>query len=243
MDHRRNKALISIIPFDDRGPSGPAVPVLEEPWHLSYPSVFSHGGQVWMIPESSADRSVRLYRADPFPYRWIEEAVLLTDVDAHDATVFEHRDRFWMLAATRDGHGSCSDTLSIFHARDLRGPWQPHRRNPVLIDRSAARSAGAVVARGGRLWRPVQDCTDGYGTGIGLAEIVELDHERFEQRVHAVLRAEPDWPGRRLHTLNRAGRIECIDGAAYSPRSRNLGRWLQAWSGRREPPANWSSDR
>jgi hypothetical protein len=55
--------------------------------------------------------------------------------------------------------------------------------------------------------------------------------------VHAVLRADPSWPGRRLHTLNRAGRLECIDGAAYSPRSRYLARHLQSWSGRREADA------
>jgi hypothetical protein len=26
----------------------------------------------------------------------------------------------------------------------------------------------------GKLWRPVQNCTDGYGAALGLAEIVEL---------------------------------------------------------------------
>ena len=41
--------------------------------------------------------------------------------------------------------------------------------------------------------------------------------------------------GRRLHTLNCAGSLEFIDGAAHSPRSRVLARRLQPWSGRREP--------
>jgi hypothetical protein len=196
-----------------------------------------------MIPESSASRSLTLYRADPFPTRWVAEARLLSDIEASDATVIRHNGSFWMFAATRDGHGSWSDTLSIFHARDLHGPWQPHQRNPILVDQAAARPAGAVVARHGKLWRPVQDCTDGYGTGIGLAEIVRLDHEGFEQRIHCVLRPQPNWPGRRLHTLNRAGRLECIDGAAYSPRSRMLARRLQSWSGRRELPREGGTDR
>jgi hypothetical protein len=39
--------------------------------------------------------------------------------------------------------------------------------------------------------------------------------------------------------LNRSGRLECIDGAAHSPRHRALARRLQNWSGRREPPADW----
>jgi hypothetical protein len=234
LDHRTNKAAISVVPFDDQGPSGPAEPVLDLPWHLSYPFVFAHDGQIWMIPESSANRTVTLYRADPFPYRWVVEEVLLSDIQAGDATVTWHDGSFWMFAATRDEAGSWSDTLSIFTARRLQGPWRPHAANPVLIDQTAARPAGAMVWRNGTLWRPVQDCSAGYGTGVGLAEVTRLDHAGFSQKVHAVLRPDPGWPGRRLHTLNRAGRLECIDGAAYSPRSRWLASRLQGWSGRRD---------
>lgn len=234
LDHRTQKGVISVIPFDDGGPSGAARPVLEEDWHLSYPCVFRHGGEIWMVPESVANRSVHLYRADPFPDRWVYEATLLDRIEASDATVFEHAGAYWMTATTRDGRGSWSDCLSLFMAPDLLGPWEPHPANPVLIDAAAARPAGAVVTCEDRLFRPVQDCTNGYGTGIGLAEITRLDRESFEQRVLAVLRPEPGWPGKRLHTLNRAGRLECIDGSAHSPRSRLLAHWLQDWSGRRD---------
>jgi hypothetical protein len=194
LDHRINKGVISVVPFDEIGPCGPAQPVLEEPWHLSYPFMFALDGQVWMIPESSANRTVTLYRADPFPHRWVPEATLLTDIEASDATVVRHNGRFWMFAATRDGAGSYSDTLSLFHAADIRGPWAAHPANPVLVDQASARPAGAIVERDGALWRPVQDCSNGYGTGIGLAKITRLDQERFEQEVHCVLQAPPEWP-------------------------------------------------
>lgn len=240
LDHRTNKGIISVVPFDEHGPAGPARPVLEEPCHLSYPFVFAHEGQVWMIPESSANRSVTLYRANPFPHRWVREATLIADIEASDATIVHHGDCFWMFAATRDGAGSWSDTLSIFSAPTPAGPWTPHPGNPILIDQATARPAGAVIRRDGKLWRPVQDCGGGYGTGVGLVEILQLDHQRYEQKLHTVLRADPSWPGRRFHTLNRAGRLECIDGAAHSPRSRLLARRLENWSGRREQPEGWS---
>jgi hypothetical protein len=236
-DHRSNKGVISVVPFDERGPAGPAQVVIEESWHLSYPFVFAHGGQVWMIPESTANRSITLYRAEMFPHRWVKETTLVADIEASDATLVHHDGQFWMFAATRGGGlGSWSDTLSIFSAPALRGPWVPHRGNPVLVDQTSARPAGCFVKRNGKLWRPVQDCSRGYGTGIGLAEVVRLDGEAYEQKVHAVLRADPSWPGRRLHTLNRAGRLECIDGAAHSPRNRWLAQRLANWSGRREAP-------
>ncbi|WP_336487908.1 glucosamine inositolphosphorylceramide transferase family protein [Methylobacterium nigriterrae] len=217
-DHRTRKGIISAIPFGPNGPSGPPRPVLETPWHLSYPFLIEEGGEIWMVPESSADSSVRLYRADPFPTRWVEEAVLLDGIELSDATIHRQDGRFWMFGTTRDGGGAPSDTLSLFMADALAGPWRPHPANPILIDASAARPAGGLVRRGGRLWRPVQDCRGGYGRAVGLAEVTRLDEEGFSQIVRAVVRPGPEWPGRRLHTLNRAGRLECIDGSAVSSR-------------------------
>jgi hypothetical protein len=114
--------------------------------------------------------------------------------------------------------GGYSDTLAIFHARDLFGPWRPHAGNPVLVDRASARPAGHFVNRNGQLWRPVQDCTQGYGNALALAEIIELTPESFRQRVHTRLRPGAFWPGRKLHTLNRAGRLEVIDGSRIQPK-------------------------
>ena len=48
-DHHAGKGVISAIPFGDAGQIGPAEPILSEPWHLSYPYLFEHRGEVWMI--------------------------------------------------------------------------------------------------------------------------------------------------------------------------------------------------
>ena len=222
-DHRSGKACISVIPVRrTRTEWRLAQPVLEEPWHLSYPFVFEHAWQVWMVLGSSANRSVVLYRADPFPHRWVQEAVLLTDIEASDATIIQHGGAFWMFAATRDGAGSWSDMLSLFSAPDLRGPWTPHPANPVLVDQASARPPAP--------WSCVTASCGGRCRTAHLAMARGLDWRRshasicegFEQNVQAALRADPKWPGRRFHTLNRAGRIECIDGAAHSPRSPTL---------------------
>ena len=88
----------------------------------------------------------------------------------------------------------------------------------MLVDAASARPAGAVRAHGGRLWRPVQDCTTGYGRALSLAQIDRLDRDHFSQSIQSRLNPGPLWPGSRLHTLNRCGRLECIDGSTYNPR-------------------------
>ena len=216
--HHKQKGIISAVEFDASGPVGPVECVLEEPWHLSYPLVFKHAGEIWMIPESCENREVVLYRANPYPRRWTREAVLLRDIPLTDATIVQHEGLYWLLA-TLESPESLSAHLYVFFASDLLGPWQAHRGNPVLRDAKTARSAGPIVRRDGRLWRPVQDCSHHYGAAVGLVEITRLDTSGYEQVVRNTLGPCREWPGRRLHTLSQAGGFEFIDGSA------NVLRW------------------
>jgi len=218
-DHRLAKGVISVVEYDDSGPIGSPRPVLEHDVHLSYPFVLEHDGEVWMIPETCAAGTVELYRATRFPDSWERESVLLEGLEASDATPFVHDGRWWLAATVRQG-GSFSDGLHLWSAPDLRGPWRPHPANPVLVDIASARPAGRVVLRDGRLLRPTQDGRAGYGAALTLTEITRLDEATFEQRVVAHLGPGESWPGRRLHTLNRAGNLEVIDGSGMSPRLR-----------------------
>jgi len=223
LDHRTNKGIISAVAFDEAGRPGPVVPVLEEPWHMSYPFLIEADGAVWMIPEASLSGAIAIYRAVDFPWRWERHATLVSGVEAADATVVAHEGRFYMFAVVRDGIGGYSDTLAIWHAPNLFGPWQPHAGNPVMVDDRAARPAGNFVEMDGALWRPVQDCRGGYGAALGLARIDRLDPENFAQTVEKTLHPGGEvWPGRRLHTLNRAGRLEVIDGSIIRPRWKPL---------------------
>jgi exopolysaccharide biosynthesis WecB/TagA/CpsF family protein len=218
MNPQRGRGVISVVEFDEAGPIGAPRPVLDTGLHVSYPFVFEHAGAMWMVPESSAEANVCLWRARRFPDVWDKEAVLLSGIIASDATLFQHDGRWWMLATVQEEGGSYSDSLHIWSADALVGPWRPHRHNPVLVDLASARPAGRVVRRDGKLLRPVQDCRNGYGAALAIAEIVRLDEECFEQRVQAILGPGPSWPGHKLHMLNQAGRLECIDGATRSTR-------------------------
>lgn len=216
--HRLGKAIISAVPFGPAGPLGRPEPVLELPYHLSYPFVFERDGEVWMVPESCANGTVDLYRATAFPRGWVKETTLLSGVVASDATLVEHGGAWWLFATVRDGGGAFSDALHLWSAPDFRGPWTPHPKNPVLIDIASARPAGRMVRRGNDLLRPVQDCRRSYGAALGIARISHLDLIGMEQVVETILNPGALWSGRKLHTLNEAGGFEFIDGSAIAPR-------------------------
>ncbi len=216
--HRLGKGIISAVAFGPDGPIGRPIPVLEQPGHLSYPFVFEREGAFWMIPESGSAGTVDLFRATAFPAGWVKEATLLSGVTASDATLVEHDGAWWLFATVRDGGGAFSDALHLWRAPDFRGPWTAHPKNPVLIDIASARPAGRMVHREGKLLRPVQDCRQGYGAALGIARVLQLDPEGYRQTVETILTPGPQWPGRRLHTLNSAGGLEFIDGSAFAPR-------------------------
>jgi len=230
LDHKTEKGIIAVSAFDEAGRPGPAVPVLEEPWHLSYPSLIKRDGQIFMIPESWTCREIVLYRAAEFPWRWERHAVLVEGVEASDATVVEHDGRLYMFAVVRDGVGGYSDTLAIWSAPDLFGPWQPHPQNPVLIDDRSARPAGNFVRRNGALFRPIQDCRRAYGAALSFMKVTRLDREGFAQeREGTISGGRPAWPGTRLHTLNYNGRLEAIDGYTLRPKLKLAADLVDRW--------------
>ena len=220
--HATGKAVISVVSFDAEGRPSAAVPVLEEDHHLSYPQVFARDGAIWMLPEGSASQRLTLYRATAFPHGWTADSVLIDDREISDATIFEHGGRLWLFASERDGHGSTSDTMVVYHADTLKGPWRPHRMNPVAIDRRAARPGGAVAMVGRTPVLPLQDGTLGYGGGLGLAAILELNEETVRLGRPKPVSADGDFPYPMVHTLNRAGRLEVVDGIAAVRKANRL---------------------
>ncbi|QGM97313.1 glucosamine inositolphosphorylceramide transferase family protein [Methylocystis parvus] len=206
------KAVISWFPLDERGaPAQPPRVILEADCHLSYPLLFQRDGEIWMMPESSGSHSLAIYRADPFPEKWTLHSVLVEGFDISDATIFESDERWWITAATREDDGSSWDCLSLFVAESPFGAWRRCGDGPVLIDATAARPAGNVFRRGDALWRPAQDCSAGYGSGLSLCRIEGVDERGLRQSVEKRLGPPPGINALGVHTLNAEGGFETID--------------------------------
>ena len=65
-----NRGDIAVAEFDENDHLLPPRVVLKENFHLSFPTVFDWRGEVWMLPETSADHSLTLYRCTQFPDKW-----------------------------------------------------------------------------------------------------------------------------------------------------------------------------
>lgn len=205
-------------PIDPEGRAGASRIVLEASCHLSYPFVFRWQGAFYMIPETSENRTVELYRATSFPLRWELVKVLFRDVAAVDTTLFEHAGRCWLFLAMSPTGASLNDELFLFHAETPLGEWTPHPWNPVVSDVRRARPAGPVFHDAGALWRPGQDCAGDYGAAFWLNRIERLDPDGYRET--PVRRVDPSWMpgGLCTHTYTRAGDFEAMDNRLWKPR-------------------------
>jgi hypothetical protein len=190
--------------------------VLERPYHLSYPFVFFVGEEAFMLPETAANGAIELYKARSFPRGWAFERALVTEVRAVDPTLIEHDGRYWLFANVAVEGASTNDELFLFSAGSLRGPWEPHPRNPIISDVRRARPAGRPFTDArGNLVRPAQDCSGFYGRAVVFNRIDELSETGYRET--SLGRLDPTWQPSNTgtHTFTRSATWEAVDGRAW----------------------------
>lgn len=182
---RTQRGRIAYIMIDD--PEGnisePQV-VLERPYHLSYPFLFEYRGEFYMIPETSENRAVEVYRCLRFPDQWEYYKTIMPDVQAANATLVEYSMRWWMFVNVASKGGSTLDELNLFYSDDpLSTNWTPHPMNPVVSDVRSAQPAGRLFRRDGGLIRPSRDSSLGRGPAINLNSITKMTIHEYEEEL------------------------------------------------------------
>lgn len=216
-DYRTKHAIIERHDFELPGLRWlGARPVLERPFHLSYPYVFEHDGQMYMLPESAKANEIALYRAvDERLDHWERECALISGVAGVDASVIQHGGRWWMFYSIVGPGARDQRELHVAHSPVLSGPWAPLSGNPVRVDRSGARPAGRPFHDGsGKVILPVQDSAASYGSALRLLRFDVLDPADVRCEMTSVrLTGDLVSPDHALgfHTLSACGPMTLID--------------------------------
>lgn len=213
LSHAPLRGELAVGRLDGDGALSDITPVLPVAHHTSYPYVFEDGGVLYLIPESSAERRVDLFRATRFPGGWEHAATLLEDVNAVDATVYRHAGHYWMWVTIAVPGARLNEETFLYFSDRLDAGWTAHPRNPVVSDARRARPAGRPFLHAGRLIRPAQNCSGRYGRQVVFNVVEQLDPERYGEQPDGLL--GPEWAGRpnlAAHTYTFDGAWEATDG-------------------------------
>ena len=213
MLYKEQKGRIAVMEIDKNGKCHKPQKALERNHHLSYPFLFEEDDNLYMLPESSQNKSVDLYKCTDFPLGWEYSSNLLSNVEAADSTLFKHNNKYWLFTSAREHPAaSINDNLYLFFSNSLEnGIWHPHPLNPIVSCVEAARPAGRVFMKGNKIFRPAQNASKYYGYGIQIMEIIKLSEDEYEEKhVHSI---HPGWSNDVIgtHTYNFSGQMTVID--------------------------------
>jgi len=220
LDYSTQKGIIACAEINGNGTLSQTIPVLEKPYHLSYPCIFHDNGQLYMVPESVADGTVQLYRCERFPDVWEPVAVLLK-APAVDTTVWIEDGLYWFFVTLQEPRGDGLQ-LWLFYSRSLTGEWIRHPRNPISTDIRSSRGAGAIFRENGKLIRPSQDCSGNYGRLTVLNEVLVLNEREYAERPGAVIDTRGGKNIIGTHSYARLKDVEVVDGCMTLPAKRVL---------------------
>jgi hypothetical protein len=212
-DYRVRVGAIEVLVYDKNLRRIDRQPVLNEPWHLSYPFVFEAEGETWMLPEAHRSNRLTLYKAVDFPTGWEPAHVIELDHVAVDATPVFHDGLWWLFYTSASREEDKMSALHVAWAEKLAGPWHPHAMNPVRVDAASARPGGTPTIIDGCIVLPVQDCSKTYGGAIRPLTIDRLTPDLFEAHVGEPLLPPASFAPyvEGLHTLASAGDVTLID--------------------------------
>lgn len=181
--------------------------------HRSYPYIFEYDNIIYCMPESNQTKRVVLYRFDENELKLEKDTVLLEGFPIVDATLYHHDNKWFMfLVNQKNSHTH----LEVYHSDNLKGPYQAHSNNPVMIDCSKARPAGKIFEYKDKTIRPSQNCTEHYGQSIILEEIVNLNDKFFSTKYYdKILPIENSDYNKGIHTINSDNNITVFDGKRF----------------------------
>jgi hypothetical protein len=209
-DEARRQGCIVCAYIDSSCQVAGVQPVLQNRYHLAYPHVFEHGGEVFMIPDSGFNNTVELYHAVSFPWKW-ELVRILYSGPAFDTSVFPHEDGFWFFTSHVPDAGRHAAQLLLFHSSSVDGDWSMHPESPISHDARFARGAGRIFRRSSQILRPAQDGSQTYGGAVHFRRIEILNEREYAESADADITPAGISNAVGLHTYNRSATMEVID--------------------------------
>ena len=145
---------------------------LEEKFHLSFPFIFKFKNKIYLIPDSSSNRDLRLYVSEKFPLKWKLNKIILKKVCAADTLVYK-MGKAWQMITNLNPNNTedLNSELYLFSSSNpIKNKWKLLKDNPSIVNYSNARNGG-IIFRDSKIYRVYQSTSLTLANSIGIEEI------------------------------------------------------------------------
>lgn len=183
--------ILKMIKTNDLESWTEPVTVLQEPFHLSYPFVFEHEGEVYMIPETGDASEIRLYKATDGSLTKFEKVSTLLchdmvdssiEIDYADSSVVKLGNLYYLMTTLKING---VNRLLLYISENLEGPYHQHPQSPICISQKFGRNAGCLLEWNDNLYRFAQDCDGSYGKNVSVFKVYSITETGYEEELVA----------------------------------------------------------
>jgi hypothetical protein len=217
LDFRENYGKIYLLTLDrDLKQTGYKL-LLDTQSHLSYPFVWYDNDRILIFPEASRSGKLSCYEYDPVTetMRYLQDVI---DMPLRDATIIKRDGRYWLFGII--AKADIEYKLHIFYSDNLLGPYSPHDLNPVKNSLDGTRPAGNFIIADGELYRPAQNCHNGYGESMTIYKISVLSDGELKEEPWMDITVNRKNRHNRfihsMHTINQIGSMVVVDGEQWT---------------------------
>ena len=177
------KGLIKMVKTKDLKNWTKPIIVLEENFHLSYPNVFQDGSNIYMIPETGHDNSIKLYKPNNDFTKWTLYKTLLSGHNYVDTSILFKEDKYYLFTSIFAGNKT---NLLLYISDSIEGQWEKHPSSPIG-DNLSSRCGGAIIESNNTFYRPSQIQEKNYGEGLKIHKITTLTPCNYLESMYTII--------------------------------------------------------
>ena len=163
----------------------PAV-IIQEPFHMSFPMIFTWNDRIFMIPETSGNRSIRLYQCVDFPYQWKLVSVFPVNALIVDSVVLENdADHVTLLASETNPDNELLVRFVTYTIHTAQNGYHLEYSPSSRPFSYAERNGGYPVTRNGRQYLVTQN-SSAIDYGVSLSRST---YEQGQFTIHETIDA------------------------------------------------------
>lgn len=188
------------------------VPLLENETHFSFPNIWREEGKIYVYPENYQSGGLYIYEYDDKSEKLVNPFCLVNE-PLLDAQLLKFNGEYYLFAIRQDNGAKQCKIQYVFKATNFKGKYSLIQtiENPLKEERGA----GAFFIHNNHLIRPAQSCEVDYGYSMFFYDIICKDGEFKEKVIGRIYPNIKERWNRKIHTYNRYGDIEVVDGYEY----------------------------